>query len=200
MRFGSSFELGHGGNMGQKVMLTATPGPTIDLRWGALAVADPWFPGALPEHQLIGMGRGEVPTFLSTIEVLREGKVEPVTLAAAAGIGPVDRVVTWRPLVQDEAHFHLYPDSALGAFYDITDTAALRPFFEDDEHMFGIYKRALDKHIVAMDVDGRAAAVVFEVPDGPALYPAYAGFDEDMRAVAVLIDLQILDATDVRLE
>jgi len=81
----------------------------------------------------------------------------------------------------------------LGAFYDVTDAASLRPLFEDDQHMQAVYNRALEEQVVTMDVDGRVAAVVFLCPDGSGLYPVYAGFDKDMQAVAVLVDLKLLD-------
>ena len=38
----------------------------------------------------------------------------------------------------------------------------------------------------------RVAAAVFLCPDGSGLYPAYAGFDQDLQAVAVLVDLKLL--------
>jgi hypothetical protein len=47
-----------------------------------------------------------------------------------------------------------------------------------------------------MEVDGRVAAVVFLCPDGSGLYPAYAGFDKDLQAVAVLVDLKTLGGAD----
>lgn len=187
--FGTSFELPE-----QSVTLKATPGPSVSLRWGTLAVADPWFPEALPEYQVIGINKGENPTLLSTIERPRAGSDDPVPMACAATIGPIDQVATWHPLVQDEAQFHLDSDSALGAFYDITDSAVLRPFFEDAQHMQGVYNSALEQQIVTMEIDGRVAAVVFLCPNGSGLYPAYAGFDKDMQAVAVLVDLKLLDA------
>jgi hypothetical protein len=186
VRFGSSYLVS-----AQPVRLAAMPGPSLALRWGTLALADPWFPEMLPEFQVIGLGQGEKPTLLSTIDVQRGGEAQ--TIACAAMIGPVDEVVTWRPLVQGEAHFHLDSDSALGAFYDITDAASLRPLFEDDQHMQAVYNRALEEQVVTMDVDGRVAAVVFLCPDGSGLYPVYAGFDKDMQAVAVLVDLKLLD-------
>jgi hypothetical protein len=199
--FGASYALpGVVGRPEQTVTLTAEPGPSIDLRWGTLALADPWWPEALPEHQVIGIGQGRQPTLLSTIRVQREGKAEPVTMACAASIGPVDQVANWRPLVRDEAHFHLDVDSALGAFYDITDSPALRPAFENAQHMKGVYDRALEEQIVAMEVDGRVAAVVFLCPDGAGLYPVYAGYDRDAQAVAVLIDLKILGGAAQRVE
>lgn len=186
VRFGSTYTVSE-----QPVTLAAMPGPSLALRWGTLALADPWFPEMLPEFQVIGLGQGEKPTQLSTIDVQRGEKAQ--TIACAAMIGPVDEVVTWRPLVQNEAHFHLDCDSALGAFYDITDAASLRPLFEDDQHMQAVYNRALEEQVVTMDVDGRVAAVVFLCPDGSGLYPVYAGFDKDMQAVAVLVDLKLLD-------
>ncbi len=184
--FGSGFEL-----PGGSVTLQATPGPSISLRWGTLAVADPWWPEALPEYQVIGIGKGDKPTLLSTIQVPRGDGYEAI--ACAATIGPVEHVATWQPLVRDEAHFHLDSDSALGAFYDITDAPVLRPLFQDAKHMQGVYSRALVERIVAMEVDGRVAGVVFLCPDGSGLYPAYAGYDRDTGAVAVLVDLKTLD-------
>ena len=114
-------------------------------------------------------------------------------MSCAAAIGRVDEVASWQPLVVREAHYHLDSDSALGAFYDITDAAVLRPLFDDAKHMQGVYNRALEERIVTMEVDDRVVAVVFLCPDGSGLYPAYAGFDKDMQAVAVLVDLRLLD-------
>jgi len=84
----------------------------------------------------------------------------------------------------------------LSAFYDITDSRALRPLFENAEHMQGVYNRTLEERVVTMEVDGRVAAVVFLCPDGSGLYPAYAGFDKDLQAVAVLVDLKTLGGAD----
>lgn len=186
VRFGSSYTKSE-----QPVTLAAVPGPPIALRWGTLALADPWFPEMLPENQVIGLGQGEKRTLLSTIDVQRGERVQ--TIACAVAIGQVDDVATWQPLVLDEAHFHLDSDSALGAFYDITDGPALRPLFENDQHMQQVYNQALEERIVTMEVDGRVAAVVFLCPDGSGLYPAYAGVDREMQAVAVLVDLKLLD-------
>jgi len=186
--FGKSFRL-----RDERVTLTATPGPAISLRWGTLAVADPWWPEMLPEHQVIGIAKGEQPTLLSGITLPREGRTEPAPMSCAAAIGPVDQVATWQPLLEDEEHFHLDSDSALGAFYDITDASVLGPLFEDALHMQQVYNRALAERIVTMEVDGRVAAVVFLCPDGSGLYPAWTGFDRDMVAVSVLVDLKLLD-------
>jgi len=185
--FGDSVELG-----GEAVTVTATPGPRVPLRWGTLAIADPWFAPSVPEVQQISIGQGEQPTVLSTIAVPRAGHPEPVATSCAAAIGAVDRVTSWQPLVHRDAHFHLDCDSALGAFYDVTDSAVLRPLFDDDLHMQQVYNRALTERIVAMEVDGRVVAAVFLCPDGSGLYPAYAGFDRDLQAVAVLVDLKQL--------
>jgi hypothetical protein len=185
--FGHSVEL-----RGETVPVTATPGPGVPLRWGTLAIADPWFEPSVPKVQQISIGRGEQTTVLSTIAVPRAGQLEPVKVSCAAAIGAVDQVTSWQPLVHHESHFHLDSDSALGAFYDMTDSAVLRPLFEDDQHMQEVYNRALVERIVAMEVDGRVAAAVFLCPDGAGLYPAYAGFDQDLQAVAVLVDLRLL--------
>jgi hypothetical protein len=62
-------------------------------------------------------------------------------------------------------------------------------------HMQGLYNRALDERVVTMEADGRVVAVVFLCPDGSGLYPAWTGYDKDMQAVAVLVDLRLLDST-----
>ncbi len=123
----------------ETVTLTATPGPAISLRRGTLAVADPWWPETLPEQKVIPIAKGEQPTLLSTVDMPRDGTAQRIPLACAAAIGPVEEVATWQPLVTDEAHFHLDSDSALGAFYDITDASALRPLVEDARHMQQVY-------------------------------------------------------------
>jgi hypothetical protein len=179
------------------VTLTATPGPAISLRWGTRAVADPWWSEMLPEHQAIAIAKGEQPTLLSGIALPREGRTEPVPMSCAAAIGPVDQVATWQPLVKDDEHFHLDSDSALGALYDITDASVLRPLFEDARHMQQVYNRALAERIVTMEAAGRVAAVVFLCPDGSGLYPAWTGYDRNMVAVAVLVDLKLLDDAEM---
>lgn len=185
LSFGKSFVLGEGAGAGQTVTLKAKRGPAIDLPSGALGVADPWFPQALPKAEAIRLPRGNQPSLLSTIDFTRDGK--RVTMACAAAIGPVEQAVEWRPLVR------LDTDSALGAFYDMADDARLRPLFENAQHMFEVYKRALEEPIGTMDSDGRAAAVVFLCPDGSGIYPAHAGLDGRGNAVAVLVDLKILN-------
>ena len=148
--------------------MTATPGPGVPLRWGTLAIADPWFAPSVPKVQQISIGQGEQTTVLSTIAVPRAGQPEPAKVSCAAAIGAVDQVTSWQPLVHQESHFHLDCDSALGAFYDVTDSAVLRPLFEDDQHMQEVYNRALVERIVAMEVDGRVAPLSSCAPTAPA--------------------------------
>lgn len=181
----------------QTVTLTATPGPALSMRFGAVAIADPWYPQDAPRYPSIALGKGEKATVLTTIAHTRAGG-ELESMAVAASIGALDEVVTWHPLVQDEQHFHLDDDSALGAFYEITDADLLQPLFEDDLHMKGVYDRALTKPVVSMELDDRVVAVVFLCPDGSGLYPTWAGFDKDMTAVAVLVDLKILSGAERR--
>lgn len=183
----------------QTVTLTATPGPLLAMRFGMVAIADPWFPEAAPRHSASTVGEGDKPTTLTTIAQTRTDSGELEHMAGAASIGDLDQVVTWHPLVQNQQHFHLDVDSALGAFYEITDASVLQPLFEDDLHMKAIYDRALTELMVPMEVDGRVVAVVFLCPDGSGLYPAWAGFDKDMKAVAVLIDLKILSGAERRI-
>jgi hypothetical protein len=177
----------------QTATLSATPGPSLAMRFGAVAIADPWYPEGAPSQSAIALGEGEKATVVTTIARVRAGSDIHESMAVAASVGQLDQVVTWQPLVQDEQHFHLDVDSALGAFYEITDAAVLQPLFEDALYMKGIYDRALTEPAVAMEVDGRVVAVVFLCPDGAWRYPMWAGFDEDMSAVAVLVDLKILD-------
>jgi len=185
--FGTKVELPR-----QTVTVSATPGPVLPLSWGTLTIADPWWP-EYPDGPMELIGIGEHPTLLSTIVVDVERKQEPVELSCAAAVGRVDLVATWQPVLFDEAHFHLDSDSALGAFFDINEEDVLRPLFTDDLHMQGVYNRALEERVVTMEVDGRVVAVVFLCPDGSGLYPAWTGYDKDMQAVAVLVDLRLLD-------
>lgn len=190
--FGARILVPDGGRHPEQVVtLGATPGPPLAMRYGVLAIADPWWPEAAPQEPVIALGGGEKGTVLSTIALTREdGTVD--RLGVAASVGDLDRVVTWHPLVQSERHLHLDVDSALGAFYEITDAAALQPFFEDSLHMTGVLDRALTEPWVPMEADGRVAAAVFLSTDGPGLCPVWAGFDRDMVAVAVVVDLLIL--------
>lgn len=175
----------------QVVTLGATPGPSLAMRFGALAIADPWWPEAAPQQPVIALGGGDKVTVLSTVALTRDdGTVEQ--MGVAASVGDLARVATWQPLVQAEQHFHLDVDSALGAFYEITDAAVLQAFFEDSLHMKAVYDRALTEPWVEMEVDGRVAAAVFLSPDGAGLCPVWAGFDRDMAAVAAVVDLLIL--------
>ncbi len=165
--------------------LTATPGPALPLAWGTLTIGDPWWP-EYPDGPIEQLGRGEHPTLLSTMDVYVERKQQHVPTSCAAAVGAVEQVVSWQPVLHDEEHVHLDSDSALGAFFDINEEEVLRPLFTDDEHMQGVYNRALEERIVAMQVDGRVVAVVFLCPAGSGLYPAWTGYDKDMQAVAVL--------------
>ena len=177
---------------GQAVTLTADPGPVLPLAWGALTVADPWWP-EYPDGPIVLLPRGEHPTVLTTAVVDVERLPEPVPMSCAAAVGAVERVVTWRPVLHREADFQLDSDSALGAFFDINEEDVLRPLFTDDLHMQGVYNRALDERVVTMEADGRVVAVVFLCPNGSGLYSAYKGYDKDGQAVAVLVDLRVLD-------
>ena len=177
----------------QTATLSATPGPSLSMRFGMVAIADPWYPEGSPEYPAIALGQGEKGTVLTTFARTRAGSDTHEPMAVAAVVGDLDQVVTWQPVVQDEQHFHLDVDSALGAFYEITDAAVVQPLFEDALYMKGIYDRALTELMVAMEVGGRVVAVVFLCPDGSGLYPVWAGFDRDMTAVAVLVDLKLLE-------
>jgi hypothetical protein len=113
------------------------------------------------------------------------GEVLPV----AATVGAVADVAAWHPLA-DDGQFQLDSDSSLGAFYEITDAAALQPLFEDDLYMQGIFNQALEESIVPMEGDGRTLAAAFLC--GKDLHPAWAGFDANGVAVAVLLDFGLL--------
>ncbi|GAA1953818.1 hypothetical protein GCM10009798_11230 [Nocardioides panacihumi] len=181
----------------QTVTLTAMPGPALPMRWGLLAIADPWYPETTPKFAATTIGGGGAKvTSLTTVARTRTGDGDADVMAVAASAGDLDRVATWEPLLQDEKHFHLDSDSALGAFYEISDAALLQPLFEDADHMKTVYDRALTEKVVAMEVDGRVVAVVFLCPDGSGIYPVHVGFDADMSAVAVTVDLRLLEAAD----
>ena len=190
--FGARFTFPYNGRYPEQVVtLGATPGPSLAMRFGALTIADPWWPEAAPQQPVIALGGGDKATVLSTVALTRaDGAVEQ--LGVAASVGDLARVATWRPLVQAEQHFHLDVDSALGAFYEITDAAVLQPLFEDSLHMKRVYERAMTDPWVPMAVDDRIAAAVFLSPDGAGLCPVWAGFDRDTSAAAVVVDLLIL--------
>ena len=173
----------------ETVTLTSKAGPTLSTKWGALAIADPWFPEAVPATPAIGMGAKDYPTAVTVITRTRAetgaGEVMPV----AATVGAVADVAAWQPLA-DDGQFQLDSDSSLGAFYEITDAAALQPLFEDDRYMQGIFNRALEESIVSIGADGRTLAAAFLC--GKELHPAWVGFDANGVAVAVLLDFGLL--------
>lgn len=191
--FGDSHAFpGNDRHVEQTVTLTATPGPSLTMRFGALAIADPWFPEAAPQQPLTVIGGGAQPTTLTTVGRSRADGGEVELVSVAASIGHLDAVVTWQPLVQNEQHMHLDCDSDLGAFYEISDGVALQPLFKDDLHMKGVFDAALTDLIVPMESQGRVVASAFLCSDGPGLYPAWVGYDIDMSAVAVVVDLKVL--------
>ena len=180
---------GTGRHRRDTVTLVDTVGPTLSTRFG-LAVADPWFPEAAPTHGAISLGEGEHPTVLTTITRTRAGTGASESMPIAATIGAVADVAMWHPLALDGRQFHLDSDSSLGAFYEITDAAALQPVFEDPLLMQGIFNRALEELIVPLEVDGRTLAAVFLC--GKDLHPAWAGYDATGVGVAALLDFGVL--------
>ena len=52
---------------GETVTLTAKPGPTLSMTWGAVAIADPWLPETAPTSPSIGMGAKDYPTAVTVI-------------------------------------------------------------------------------------------------------------------------------------
>lgn len=173
----------------EAVTLASRAGPTLSTKWGALAIADPWFPEAMPTTPAIGMGARDMPTAVTVITRTRAetGAGEVVPLAAV--VGAVADVATWQPLA-DDGQFRLDSDSSLGAFYEITDAAALQPLFEDDVYMQGIFNRVLEESIIPMETDGRTLAAAFLC--GKELHPAWVGFDANGVSVAVLLDFGLL--------
>jgi hypothetical protein len=173
----------------ETVTLTSKAGPALSMKWGALAIADPWLPEAAPATPATGMGPQNHPTAVTVITRTRAETGAAEVLLVAATVGAVAEVATWQPLA-DEGQFQLDSDSSLGAFYEITDADALQPLFEDDLYMQGIFNRALDDSIVSMEADGRTLAAAFLC--GKGLHPAWAGYDANGAAVAVLVDFGLL--------
>jgi hypothetical protein len=191
VEYGAAYAFpGSGRHRRDTVTLTATPGPTLSTRFGLIAIADPWFPEAAPTSGAFGLEAGECPTVLTTITRTRvdTGASEPMPVAAT--IGAVADVAVWHPLALDGRQFHLDSDSSLGAFYEITDAAALQPVFEDSLLMQGIFNRALEELIVPLEVDGRTLAAAFVC--GKDLHPAWAGYDANGVGVAALLDFGVL--------
>lgn len=181
---------GNGRHRPETVTLTATAGPTLSTRFGLIAIADPWFPEAAPTSGAIGLGAGDYPTGLTTITRTRADAGTSESMAVAANIGAVADVAVWHPLAQDGRQFRLDSDSSLGAFYEITDAAALQPLFEEPRFMQAIFNRALDELIVPLEVDGRTLAAAFLC--GKDVHPAWTGYDANGAGVAVLLDFGVL--------
>lgn len=173
----------------ETVTLTSKAGPTLSTQWGALAIADPWFPEAAPATPVIGMGAKDFPTAVTVITRTRVDTGAGEVLPVAATVGTVTDVAAWQPLA-DDGQFQLDSDSSLGAFYEITDAAALQPLFEDALYMQGIFDRALEESIVSMEADGRTLAAAILCGKGP--HPAWVGFDANGVAVALLVDFGLL--------
>jgi hypothetical protein len=179
----------------ETVMLAAKPGPTLTMTWGALAIADPWFPEAAPTSPMIGLSGKDHPTAVTVIARTRADTGVTEVWPVAAAVGVVADVAAWHPLA-DEGHFQLDSDSSLGAFYEISDGAALQPLFEDARYMQDIFDRALKESIVPMEIEGRTLAAAFLC--GKDLHPAWVGFDPDGVAVAVLLDFGVLSGAQGR--
>ena len=173
----------------ETVTLTALSGPTLPTRWGAVAIADPWYPEAAPTLPAANIGMREQPTALTVITRTRRSDGAREVCPVAATVGAVERVAVWRPLSND-GQFQLDSDSSLGAFYEITDAATLQPLFEDDDHMQAVFQRAIDERILALEVDGRTVASVFVC--GKDLHPAWIGYDADGVGIALMLDLGLL--------
>ena len=64
----------------QVVTLDAVPGPSLAMRYGALAIADPWWPEVAPQEPVIALGGGDKATVLSTVALARDdGTVDRLT-------------------------------------------------------------------------------------------------------------------------
>ena len=179
----------------ETVILTAKAGPTLSTTWGAIAIADPWFPEAAPEAPATFLSQEECPTAAIVITRTHHETGASQVLSVAATVGAVAEVARWQPLA-DDGQFQLDSDSSLGAFYESTDAAALQPLFEDDVHMQGIFNRALEDSIVPIEVEGRTLAAAFLCPKD--LHPAWIGFDANGTAVAVLLDFGLLSQAQGR--
>jgi hypothetical protein len=173
----------------ETLTLTAKAGPTLSTTWGAIAIADPWSPETAPEAAATFLSDKQCPTAVTVITRTPDETGASKVLSVAATVGAVADVVRWQPLAVD-GQFQLDSDSSLGAFYEITDAAALQPLFEDSSYMQGIYNRALEESIVPIEADGRTLAAAFLCPKD--LHPAWEGFDSNGSAVAVLLDFGLL--------
>lgn len=193
VELGQEYRFPAGPRYGEEVCtLAPVRGPSLDMRFGAVAVADPWLPSAVPEYPVIGLGGGAKATMVVAISRSRSDGSGVDSQSVAATIGDIDQVVSWEPLLADGTQFQLDVDSALGVFYEITDAVLLRPLFEDDRYMQGIYEAALSELIVPMVARGRMVASAFMVSGGSGLHPVWAGFDQDMAAVAMMLDTGLL--------
>jgi hypothetical protein len=196
VEFGARYDFPRKGRYQREtVTLTAKPGPTLSMTWGAIAIADPWLPEAAPTSPAIAMRAKDCTTAVTTITRTQADTGATEVWPVAATVGNVADVTAWHPLA-DEGQFQLDSDSSLGAFYAIADATALQLLFEDDRYMQGIFNRALTESIVPMEDSGRTLAVAFRC--GKDLHPAWAGFDSEGVAVAVLLDFGLLSGAHGR--
>ncbi len=179
----------------ETVTLTAKPGPTLSMKWGAITIADPWFPAAAGAAPVLGLGAKDYPTAVTVITRTHAETGDSEVWPVAATVGAVDDVAVWHPLA-DDGQFQLDSDSSLGAFYEITDADVLRPLFEDDVYMQGIFNQALVESIVPIEADGQTLAAAFMC--GKDLHPAWVGFDANSVGVAVLLDFGLLSGAQGR--
>lgn len=190
LEFGARYVFPDNGHyVRETVTLTAMPGPTLSTTWGAIAIADPWFPEAAPTTAATLLGAGEHPTVVAAIPRTRVDTGVSELWPVAAAVGRVEEVATWHPL-PDDGQFQLDSDSSLGAFYEITDAALLQPLFEDGHHMQDVFNRALEGLIVPMEAQGRVVAAVSRCRKD--LHPAWVGYDAAGVGVAALVDFGVL--------
>ena len=196
LRFGDSYEwsadIVEGGHRSALALLE---GPSLTLKWGGLAIADPWWTEGLPTQPVLAFKIGEHPVALSTIDYPYAGGL--ATFPCAAVIGRYRDVRTWYPLTGNDRHFHLDDDTGIAAFYDINATDVLAPLSSDPDYMHEVWKRAMVDKFVPLEHDGRVYAVVFQ--SGKGYFPAYVGMDENGSGAAVLIDLETLNGATRRL-
>ena len=179
---------------GHRSALALLEGPSLTLKWGGLAIADPWWTEGLPSQPVITFRIGEHPVALSAIDYPYAGGL--ATFPCAAVIGRYRDVVAWHPLSGNNEHFHLDIDTGIAAFYDANAGDVLAPLSADPDYMHGVWKRAMADRLVPLEHEGRVYAVVFQ--SGKGYFPAYIGADEDGSGAAVLIDLETLDGATGR--
>ncbi|NHA66554.1 DUF4241 domain-containing protein [Phycicoccus flavus] len=178
--------------------LVAVPGPEVTLRSGDVLLLDAWSPDFWPQDAQVRLSPGRHPTTLGVVHLPDpDGAIWPVGCAAV--LGRADLVAAWRTLVVDGEPFRADVGTGLGAVADAAAIDALRVLADDDDHMATVMDATPQgsDRLTAMEVGDGVAAVAFAPSQGSWTYPVHVGLDDEGRSVAVLVDVDWLEESNL---